>query len=262
MAVALSREGFTVKALDDVEMNLPAASLDPHTKDLLFLFWSADDPVTGELFHYPALVEALKDKRIHRIEVSHSKHTCLAPVVPLPFEAKILSLRGDRAVAVNGERFKLQPPIAGGLTWPGLSAEQAALDLVVYDETLYDNMKSRILAFEDDLVTGAERVLALDKSRLFDRTLFTFRDLDGLAFITELASQLALDVRDPGVPSRIETTSLCRWTDERLFGDLGLQGLGPEMIRGLVILSAEALVGDIKGKLEATRKKLLQLQSS
>ncbi len=267
MAVALSREGFTIKLLTDAEMNSPAFALDPHLKDLLFLFWSVDDPVTGELFQYPALQESLKDKRIHRIEVSHSKHTCIAPQVPLPFDAKILSIRGDRAISVSGERFKMQPPIASGLNWPSLSLEQAQSDLARHDEALYETMKSRVLTFEDNLPSGAERVLAQDKQRLFDRALFAFRDLDGLAFIIELAQHLGLDVREPGVASRIETTSLCRWKDERIFKDLGREdlqreGLAPELIRGLVLLSAETLVGDIKGQVEKTRKKLLALQNS
>lgn len=272
VAVAMSREEYTVKVLREEDLNNPAAWLEPVAKELLFLVTEADDPVTGALYEFPQLDEVLKDKRIFRLVISHAMHTCVPLTPPRALEARLLSLRADRTVALLGERVKVQPPIASGLSWAAISPNAARADLACVDSGEYETMRTRVEAFERSLPAGAVRILDPSKPRLFDRAVFAYRDIDGLALITELARELACDMRAPGERGWLETASLCRWQDERVLRGLGDRGLvardtisnsklTPELIRGLVILSAESLVGDVKRKLEAARARLLALQN-
>jgi len=83
--------------------------------------------------------------------------------------------------------------------------------------------------------------VSLPARRLFDRSLFCFEDVDGLSLATEIANSFGLPLPPPGAESMIETTSLCRWGDERIFSGLRDRGLSPEQLRGLVIIAVELL---------------------
>ncbi len=241
VAVHLSREGFRVRALTEAEMRAPAAWLDAALKDLLFVFSERDDPVTGELFELAELDDALREKRLYRLRVSHSWHTCFRPRAPGPQDVQILSLAPGRAVALTGERIRVSPPVAADLTWPEISKAEAEAHLALGSVADPEAALKRIESFEASAPAGGERVLAAGRARLPDRAVIAFRDVDGLALASELARSLGFPLAAPGEASQIETTSLCRWSDERVTQALLARGFAPEVLRGMLILGPEPL---------------------
>lgn len=266
LAVHLSREGFKVRALTEAELNSPGEWLDAVVKDLLIVLTACDEPVTGELFETPVLEASLKDKRVYRVRVSHSQHACVAPSVPQPLEAHILSVAPDRAVALMGERVKVGPPIASGLAWTEIDTKTALIHLS-QDSTHrfasdWKNLTAKVEAFEANAPLGAEPIVACGRARLPDRVLIAYRDLDGLALAEELARLLQIALPPAGQPGLIETTSLCRWKDERTLQGLLARGFAPELLRGLLILDVTLLDrADLRPALEAARERVLALQN-
>lgn len=259
VAVPLSREGFRLRAFSEAELRNPSAWMESAQKDLLFVLTELDDPVTGELYGLSELREALKDKKCYSVHVSHSWHSTFAPEVPLASEIQILSLRPNRAIAVVGDRVRITPPVSTGLSWPDVSLPEAKNDLA---RETGSELLQRIEELESQPPASGERLLPAGKSRLPDRALIAFRDVDGLSLAAELARELGLQLLEPGTKSEIETTSLCRWQDERVFQGLVAKGYAPEVLRGLLILSANLLNRtDLKSKIEIAHANITKAQS-
>lgn len=262
VAVHLSREGFKVRALTRSELNQTESWLEAAQKDLLFVLTAYDDPVTGELFEVPALEGALADKKCYRIHISHSRHTCIAPTAPQNLEAHILSLTPERAVAILGDRVKVSPPIASALVWPEVSTEEAKEQLAIARNKDLARLAQAVEAFEAAPPKGAERLLNAATPRLPDRAIIAFRDVDGLAMMTALAKELGVSCPRPGERGLLETTSLCRWQDERILQSLLARNLAPEALRGTLILDVELLArADLRATIETVYSRTLQRQS-
>jgi hypothetical protein len=111
-----------------------------------------------------------------------------------------------------------------------------------------------VLEFEKSRPAQAQVFFAEDAqgskgrvSRLFDRAVIYWLDLDGHAVIDRLAKELKMDLAAPGFEHRLETTSLSRWGGLRTMDFLKsqLNELGhadpATILRGLVIISADLL---------------------
>ena len=261
VAVHLSRDGFKVKALTAAELNNPAEWFEAVQKELLFIVELQDEPVTGELYDFPELDKVLADKRVYRIAVSHARHACMKVVMPSTYNVNLMSIRLDHAVAVLGERVRVQPPVASGMVWPEYSLTAARQELNTPPAETYALRKGHVLAIEKALPDGAKAVLAPDANRLYDRAVLTYDDLDGLSLITELAKELNVEIKPPGDFSPLETTSLCRWNDERIWQGLIERGFTPTQLRGLVVISSEIIREGLIKKINEARKRVLASQN-
>ena len=263
IAIALSKEGFAVKALNFEEMRQPKAWLDPIQKELLFFMSAFDDPITGELFQFPEFEQEIKDKRIFRLTLSHSFHRYFSLPKPSTYEVRILSLERDRALMLAGERGKFIPALAPKLNWPADEAPSVQKLLAPIAPEKYQELQATLLKIKSQLPAEAKAILPDTVSCLNDRLIFSFSDIDGLAFIEALAKMTSLNLTAPGEDSDLETTSLCRWDSPRLLGFFSERGFSPETIRGLIVIAADALTkiqpDAIKLAYEQVRKQQLGL---
>lgn len=260
VAVHLSREGFKVKALDANELNSPSTWFEAVQRELLFIVDLQDEPVTGELYDFPELDKTIADKRIYRISVSHARHNSQAIANPTPYRANLLSINLEKTVAILGERVKVQPPVASGMIWPEQTTEVARAELSVLDANTYEAQKQKVQSFERALPQGATAV-AKSANRLYDRALFTFENIDGLSLINELSCEIATPLQPAGNKGPLETTSLCRWEDEKIWQGLITKGFTPNQLRGLVAISAELIDDKLKSKIETAYQRILKEQN-
>ncbi len=259
VAVHLSREGFKVKALDATELNNPSAWFEAVQRELLFIVDLQDEPVTGELYDFPELDKTIADKRTYRISVSHARHSSQQIPLPTPYRTNLLSIDLEKTVALLGERVRTQPPVASGMIWPSQNPEKAKEELKITESKAYEVQKQKVLGFEKSLPQGAKAVLKTE-NRLYDRALLSFDDLDGLSLITELSCELATEIKPAGCKGPLETTSLCRWQDEKIWQGLISKGFTATQLRGLIAISAELIDDKLKSKIEIARQHVLKQQ--
>lgn len=192
-------------------------------KSTLLYLVSDDDPLTGEIFYKAQAESVLADQKIYSIRLSTSfllnpfaigNYTIWIHQVSPQLTVSVL---GDR---VNYERLHYRTEVLGESWLPATSSENSI----------------SVLDFESALQSIAEAPLFSKTSRIFDRAVLAFSDIDGSA----LRELLIRDVKGLS-GDEIETSSLCRWG--RLKGTewLSYQGYRPEQIRGLVAFSVKNL---------------------
>ena len=237
VALQFAKEGFAVKSLTLDEFNNPKPWLETASKQMLCLLSAYDDPATGELYQTEVHVSAMKDQRIFRILISHSFHQNQMLQKVGPYDIQIVSIRPDLAIAVLGERAKLSPPVATNLEWNELKFASA---FKVRSTDEIDNSKKTLADFHKLLPKGVVEFYSSQDS-LHDRAFLFIQNVEGLSFITSLAKQLNVQIKDLGAAGELETLSVCRWQDPRQLEWLGPKGLTIEKLRGSVIISAELI---------------------
>lgn len=256
VAVNFSEEGCQVQTLDAATVAEKAPSLATTSKDLLFTLVSEDDPITGRLFDFSAVDAALKDQRIFRLKLSHQAFRTRTLAKPGPYEIQILSLRPDLALVVAGERCRIHPSLAPRLPWRIPTDDQIAKDLspIVARTKEIENFESRLPA-------GFERYFDAKASRLADRAVIWHPSFDGSAVADELARELGVSLGPAGEDGVLESSSPCRWPSPRLTEWLLARGEKPEVLRGLVVISAELLAKDVAPSLAKVAATLTKLQN-
>jgi phosphopantetheinyl transferase (holo-ACP synthase) len=261
IAIEFAKREYTVKAFTRAELEDPTSWAAASAKDMLFFMNAADDPVTGELFDFPTLDAQMKDQRIFRITLSHAAHQFKKVATPSLYEVSILSLAKGRTLALLGERAKLTPPMAGNLTWSKPSPSEIATQLKIHSSDEIKSLKDRVLKFEKKLPRGVEAYFAPEVARTYDRSVISFADIDGLSLITELARELQITLAPPGAQASLETTSLCRWDNPRLF-EWFPKALESTHLRGLVVLSIEILNDSLPKQIEKVHREIREAQGS
>lgn len=236
VALEFAKEGYTVKGLTQEEFDQPKSWLESAGKQMLCVLSSYDDPATGELYQSESHLSAMKDQRIFRVMISHAYHENFEIGKVGPYEVQIISLRPDLAIAVLGERAKMNPAVPSNLVWKDLLLvnfnKKSSSDIEAQKKALTEFAKA--LPKEFTFYTSA-------KQTLNDRAVLLVPDVEGLSFISELAKTLNVQVRNPGENSSLETLSLCRWQDPRQLEWLASKGLSVDKLRGSVIISAELI---------------------
>lgn len=256
VALQFAKEGYTVKGLTQEEFNNPKPWLESSGKQMLCVLSAYDDPATGELYQTDAHVSAMKDQRIFRVMISHSYHEYFEVGKVGSYDIQIISLAPDFAIAVLGERGKMTPPVPSNLVWKDFS-------LPKFSKKSFAEVESakKSLAELHKLLPKGTASYYSSQDSLHDRAVILLPDVEGLSFITALASSLGLKVAEPGAPSELETLSLCRWQDPRQLEWLASKGLSVDKLRGSVIISADLVQRVTPGKLaqalDSTRKQLL-----
>jgi hypothetical protein len=253
IAVALSEEGYQVKALSADDLKSPETVLAELMNELLFVLVAEDDAMTGKLFDVAPLQAALKDKRVFRIVVSHASFRARAQRKPEFYEVRILSCRPDRALVLAGDRCRIEPSVAPLLSWPNDSDATIDADIAALGEGRLTELESSVLAFEADLPAGFETYFEDSDERFFDRSAVYHPEFDGYAVASELAKEVGWGA--------VDSTSPCRWESPRLAEWLMRRGESEEKIRGLVMIDANVIDDSFAQKLDRIATKLRTMQN-
>ncbi len=259
--MALSRSGVQVEALELSSLD-SGSWREALSTDSLCAVYSADDPLLGRRYSVSELESELLQKKIFSLRVSHALHhfEALPQELARP-QLRVLSMGSDLALAFTHSRLRFVTPIAEGQSWPQQINSHLAEQLgrLGQDKESMDLVK----AFEGSGPAGAESLWGPENhQRIYDRALIYWPDMDGGAVIETLAGLLSHALQPPGQDFLLESSSLSRWGGLRSMDWLKAQGLGPEVIRGLVILDQSLLTRpNILQILEQTRQHVVKLQN-
>lgn len=257
--MALAREGFAVNPLPFTVFDTPEEFIKTLDKEALFILYSEDDPILGKKFPVANLENLLKTQKIFRIRASHNTFRFQDEHHNIDKEeVRVFSMRTNLALALLGERAKTTPLVVEGLPWNQEVKEQVFNELKLKKEN-----RDLILNFEKQKPGDATAFFAADdSSRVFDRAVLYWNDMDGWAFLTELAKVLSIELAPPGEDLRFESTSHSRWHDLKAMGWLKNHGLSAEQVRGLVIIDAGQINPQLTDAFASARKKILKLQGN
>ena len=256
IAVGFSEDGSQVQVLDTATIATQSPHLATMSKELLFTLVSEDDPITGRLYDFSPLDQALKEQRIFRLKLSHDAFRSRPLVKPGPYEILVHSLRPDLALVVAGERCRIMPSLAPRLPWKLPDATEIATDLAPMTSS-----KNEIEKFEANLPAGFKRYFTAGEARLEDRAVIWHPSFDGSAVIEELARVLGEKIGPPGENTGLETSSPCRWPSSRLTDWLLARGEKEEILRGMVVISADLVKRGLDTQLTQVAATLTKLQT-
>lgn len=262
VAVSLSKKELTLRHFSYDEISNPDY-LVGLSKDLLMLVTSFDDPITAARHDFTFLESQLKEKRYFHIKLSNFLHASEPIKLPTHYEVLLLSLGPHRTLVIAGERAKLKPDLTPKLAVDWSQGIESVSDLALFEAgrdlnpTQSEKLKSQsdlrcqhILEFEKDLPQGITAYFTSTSERVFDRCVLSCRGVDGLSMITRLAEYIV----EP-YEGMLETTSLCRWQNAKMFEYLGTD------LRGLILIDAKLLNSIFKTLIGKVYKDLLSEQS-
>ncbi len=226
-----TRLGYKTLPLDGKEL----------PKDTLAVIVANDHPISGELYEHAMLAQGLNEKKIFLIRLSHSVHRFRpAPEAMKPYELTVYAFSEYCALSIGGERFKFQTYFSPYLKWDEVS------DIKFNDRR---EKKEEVLAFEGQLPAGAKPYFEKSASRLYDRSLISWKEYDGLSIVNEMKAG-----------SGLETLSACRWGDVQVFRPYLSPDVSDEDYRGMVIIGSELVSPKLKDRFEEVIKKIKVLQ--
>lgn len=243
----LAKEGYRLIPLDMEALRGPEKWIKKLDREDLLVLYSADEPLLGKSYDVELFESALKESSLIKIRVSHSRHFYESDFKRGLLDrnkASLFTVSPRQAIAVLGERVQMGALVADKLSY------DEDWDLH-WAKTPLELSASSVLRFESHCVAGASPIFSPDAPRILDRAAVYWPDLDGHAVIDRLARQMGFELKPPGWETRMETASLSRWGGVRTMDFLKAQGLTPEMIRGLVLISHDLLRPDQIEKLES-----------
>ncbi len=276
VAVSLSKRELTLKSFSRDEIAKPEYLISL-SKELLMLITSEDDPIVAARYDFSFLEEQLKEKKYFHVRLSNFLHLVEPIRLPTHYEVLVLPLSLDRTLVISGERAKIRPDMTPKmkLDW---SAQDSVLKTVMKlslfeaGRSLHpdqsDQMRLRhkiqrdqILEFESELPAGITPFFKTS-DRVFDRSVLLCAGVDGLSMITRLEALISEESMNPlETNSSLETTSLCRWQNSKLFAYLVTQGHKSEALRGLILIEARLLNAKFKAQLTKVHLELLAEQN-
>jgi hypothetical protein len=250
----LAKMGYIVTGLDASVLADPTAFVAALDREALAVIFSVDDPLLGRRYDTTKLQEALREKPVAQVRVSHNAHF-YDGLALLPRTGVHLYSLQSGAIVLVGERSRFGILISDQLAnvFKGdINSEFS------WAQKPRATAETEIKSFESKRIADSSPVLTT--ARVFDRALISWNDMDGHAVISRLAERLKLTLGEPGQESRLETTSLSRWGGVRTMDFLRTQGLTPETIRGLVMIAADLLNPEFEKHLIEVRRLLLAEQ--
>lgn len=251
-AMNLAREGYKTLPVEQKDFLAPDKIVESVERDALFILLPVDDPLLGYKFPIDALIKALNEKKIFKIFVDHQNHQ-YAPVQQVleRQEIRIHSIDAHRALAFLGARARIRPLVADDLNW----SEFHTSDLHEHYGQKLETQK--INEFESQPIEGALPILH-GHTRVADKVVLTFEDLDGHALIAELAKILGFQLQPPGRETRLETTSLSRWGGLKTMDYLKALNFTPNQIRGCILIDQSLIDSQLKNHLIQARNQVLK----
>ncbi len=267
VAVSLSKKELTLRHFSRDEISNPDY-LTGFSKDLLMLVTSFDDPIVASKHDFLFLEDQLKEKRYFHIKISNFLHQSEPIRLPTHYEVLVLSLTNDRTLVIAGERAKLKVELTPKLRidWNFENKVSNVVNELAFFEKnremnplqaeklklQTDYHCQQILAFEKDLPAGITPYFTSISDRVFDRSVLICDGVDGVSLVTRLAEYVVEPNDD-----LLETTSLCRWQNAKLFEYLDCS----QNLRGLILIDAKLLNSVFKTLLGKVYKDLLAEQN-
>ena len=118
-----------------------------------------------------------------------------------------------------------------------------------------------MLSLEASGAAGSKAFFGKDEDRNFDRAVIYWDDMDSSAVQELVAEKLNYKIQPPGLESNLECLSPSRWKGYGSLDWLESFGIGPEMSRGVLIVSSKMITENFISALEASREEILKLQS-
>lgn len=226
-------------------------------QDLLFVIGALDDPMTGQVFDLQKHFSNLNSKRIFSIFISHSWHE----VRELPkienYTLGLLSLQKNLSVAVMGARSsKITPLLDGYKFWPSDFLTQINYSIKSKTEN-----KNDVVHFEQSGIANSKPFFNPDATRLYDRAVLVFEDINAEAMFELLTQKLNLNIEELGGQIKIETLSSCRWGGFKTLGWYQEQGYSEEVCNSTLILDHQILNQETKKVIEESYKQIIKLQN-
>lgn len=255
VAMAMAREGYQLQALKEEQILNPDDWIQEVGKETLMVIYPEDDPLLGILHPVEKLEEAFKSIRAFQVKVSHHAFRFREwPKALEKFQIEMYAVRRNLTLTLSGERARFGDWMSEGLIW-----QESELEAVASLRPVPELNPEKILNFEKHLPQGFTPFFK-NSRRIMDRSVFYSEDLDGHAVIESLAQLHKVALLPAGEETRYETASLSRWGGLRTMDWLYKFGLQPNQLRGLVILSDDAVTPDIIEELAWVRADLLRLQ--
>ena len=257
-AQELSRSGLIVEGLTVQQLRTEEVMKAKLDKEALFVLISEDDPLLGLKFDFPGLNELLAALRIYLLRVSHHSFRLEAERPLVKFEARICSLSGPlmgQSGVFLGERVKVVSMISSRENWGSLSVSDL---LAAFDPQ--KSYEDEIKAFES-LAPAEGKAVLQSQSRLWDRAILAWNNVDGHAIINSLSSRLGFELQSPGKETRLETASFSRWNGVRSLSWLHTLGIDPNLSRGLIIINPSLIDSQFSKSLETTIAEIIKIQS-
>ncbi|USN46316.1 MAG: hypothetical protein H6626_08810 [Pseudobdellovibrionaceae bacterium] len=252
----LAKQGLPVIRWELSHLEDPSKWIEQVDREALMVVYADDDPLLGRVFNTNPLTEALADLRVFRIHASHSQHCYLeSPVYADRYEVKIMSMNPEVSLVVHGDKARMADMVSSGMYWPQDLYQDVALK---FDGDGW--RKSTVVDFEKTQAGGFTPVFNPEDLRVYDRAVIYWEDMDGYAFIDELARELGFELESPGEESRLETPSLSRWGGVRTMDWLHSHGLGVNAIRGTVMIDVNLIDNNLPNLIQAVRAKVLSRQ--
>lgn len=223
------REAVGVQSLKVTEMpqNLPSAQewVAQLPKETSYVLFPEDHAVTAEVYPWQYLDEALNEKRIISIRLSHHHHL-VNDLTPMPFSIRICVLDVGHIMALLGTRIKSPAGMISGFNWSlDFAKEIAAIKRRAENKKL-------VQEFEKQFV---ENQFLQTESRVFDRAVLCFPEINSDRLIQELIRRLGPNLEN------LSGTSLCSWSSYRMMSGWWHPEPTPNQLRGLLLIPAEAL---------------------
>lgn len=229
------KEGYDVLNQSQLEAQDLKEWVEGLKRDTLFVVYSEDHPVTGETYPFASeLDRLLNEKRIYSISISHRKHLSSEEQLR-PYSVRLCEYTGACSVAHLGERFRSPALLASAMPWD----EVAMIEAITLSRKNFLENKEQILSFEDECEkTFSKKVFSFD-SRVYDRALIVLPDTSADAVRDNLLKKMNLSSEQG--QEILDTTNKCTWNSQKLFSNWWMPRPSEDTLRGLLVVSLQAL---------------------
>jgi hypothetical protein len=252
--------------LDLSALQAPEAHLALMDRETLLTLYAADDPLLGIIYPTDKWDTALKAASVPRLRLSHFSDL-LKPFAAAVdrTEIRLGTTPAGGAYALMGERMRTGSAVAPVLDWSHFPLSDKDLQVMRTGRPLLPEQIAQIQDFEK-AIAAFGKIPGLNAStRVYDRAMFVFPDIDGHALIDRWSRRLGVSIQLPGEENTLETTSLSRWGGVKTFEFLKAYGLSAQDLRGLVLISHQLFSRfgstELKQTLVEVRQSILQEQN-
>lgn len=207
-------------------------------RDTAFILFAEDHPITGEIYPFAdELDRLLNEKRIPSFRISHRSHFEQKNQIR-PYTVRICAFAANLAVAVCGERFR-SPALVASFQWWN---KAEVIERLQESRQRYVSSPELVQGFEKAVSVEAKLWFQNSASRLWDRAVAIFPDVNGEALLRQIAGKLNLAAGENQERLPLDTTNLCYRPSARPYHGWWEPYPGDDVLSGLMIFSADILV--------------------
>ncbi|MEN0057361.1 MAG: hypothetical protein AAGB31_00895 [Bdellovibrio sp.] len=250
------KEVYEVVTLSHLKMENVKEWVDALKRETLFVLYSEDHPVTGELYPFvDELDKLLNDKRIFSFRISHARHF-YERVDIRPYTVRICSHSDQAAIALTGERFRSPPLIVHSATWRRGEFQEEIQKSFVGRQMVPE----LVTTLEQELASVAKPYFVPSAPRLMDRAVCVFEDVSAEAVALKIFAKLSISPQEGW--QKMATTNMCHWSTVKMFRHWWQPTPSLEQLRGLLLFGSEVLARKDFAKLVISSYEEVKAQQS